>query len=79
MYVLVQLRNRLRVVPLSLSPLCVMRKKTLQKKNGRTASWEQGARERSAFHSKDFTQPFYLRVFLKSCLTDLVKERLLIA
>ena len=32
MYVLVQLRNRLRVVPLSLSPLCGTQKKILQKK-----------------------------------------------
>ena len=32
MYVLVQLRNRLRVVPLSLSFWCVTRKKSLQKK-----------------------------------------------
>ena len=39
---------RLRVVPLSLSPSCVTRKKIGREKNSRAKSWERGARERSA-------------------------------
>ena len=37
--------HRLRIVPLSLSPSCVTRKKTGEK-NGRAKSWERGAHER---------------------------------
>ena len=39
MYVLEQLRNRLRVVPLSLSLLCMMQKKTLKTK---LSTWHPG-------------------------------------
>ena len=58
MYVLVQLRNRLRVVSLSLSPLCVIQKKTLQNK---MAGIE--AREMRAFHSQNFTWPSFPQGF----------------
>lgn len=56
-YVVVQLRNKLRVVPLSLISLCMTRKETSQqqqKKDGYTTSWGQEAREMSAFQPYDF-------------------------
>ena len=49
---------RLRVVPLSLSPSCVTRKKTARKKNGRAKSWRRGARERRDYRLSPRVCPF---------------------
>ena len=57
MYALVQLRNtgRLRLVPLSFSPLCTIQiKENLAEQIGYTTSWRQEAREMSAFHPQNF-------------------------
>lgn len=60
-YVVVQLRNKLRVVPLSLSSLCMTRKETVQKKEiNKVKRWPHDileasqAREMSAFQPENF-------------------------
>ena len=74
----VQLRNKLRVVPLSLSSLCMTRKKTLQKKRKKKKKrrWPHdilGARStwNECFSTLGFLGcHFFLKAFLQSCLTD---------
>ena len=70
MHVFVQLRNRLRVVPLSRDA-----KENIPGKNGHPTYWEQEASERNAFHPQDnrfHVAIFFSQGFLQSCLTDSV-------
>ena len=74
MYVLVQLRNRLRLVPLSFSPLCTIQiKENLAEQNGCTTSWGQEAREMSAFHPQNFTWPSFPQGFFTVMFEKLSK------
>ena len=66
--------DRLRVVPLSLSPSCVTWTKTARK-NGRVKSWGREARERSVLLAPRISRGHFLLTIFFRVMHDGISER----